>query len=98
MKQISKKGYFAIKQPEFKKIEATVRGGIALISQRIDLIKSELVMDYEIDGLVLKANRDKILLRGDAGLQPWAKQIMSIDGEDFVLCPENIIVGYEVLE
>jgi hypothetical protein len=98
MRKVSKKGYLAVKQPEFKKIEATIKGGVALISQRIDLIKTDLVMDYEIDGLVLKANKDKILLRGDSGLQPWAKQVLNTEGLEFVLCPETNVIGYEILE
>lgn len=98
MNKVSKKGTLAVKQPEFKKIEATIKNGLALISQRIDLIKVDLIMDYEIDGIKLKAGKDKVILRGDAGLQPWAKQVLNIDGLEFVLCPEHLVVGVETSE
>ena len=95
---VTKKGQLAIKQPEFKKIEANLKGGIAVISQRSMLIELSLVMDYELDGVKLLAPDTTILLRADAGLQPWAKQVFSIDGydESFVLCPESQVLGYRV--
>jgi hypothetical protein len=98
MNKISKKGTLAVKQPEFKKIEATIKNGFALISQRVDLIKVDLLMDYDLDGIKLKAGKDRVILRGDSGLQPWAKQVLNIDGVEFVLCPENLVVGVETLE
>lgn len=98
MSLVSKKGTLAIKQPEFKKIEATIKGGLAVISQRVDLIKADLLMDYDIDGVKLRANKDKVILRGDSGLHPWAKQVMNIDGVEFVLCPESSVIGFEVIE
>ena len=88
-------GHLAIQQPEFKKIEAEIQGGIARITQRIDVIDVPLVM-----GFVTKDSRtfnpgDKVLLRGDAGLQPWAKQVFrTSDGQNFVLCPESQVIGF----
>ncbi len=93
----SKNGTLAVKQPEFKKIEATVKGGIALVSQRIELVSVDLIMDYQLGDTLLKAGVTRILLRGDAGLQPWAKQTLSFDGKEFVLCPESAVVAVQTL-
>jgi hypothetical protein len=95
----TKKGQLAIKQPDFTKIEAQVKGGIALISQRINLIEVPLLMDYELDGTKLKAKETMIILRGDAGVQPWAKQVFSLvsSEESFVLCPESQVIGFRTL-
>lgn len=96
MSTSTRKGTLAIAQPEFKKIEAQMKGGIALISQRMNLIEVPLLMDYEMDGTRLYAANTKILLRADAGLQSWAKQVFSLGegGLEFVLCPESQVIGY----
>jgi hypothetical protein len=88
------KGNLAIKQPEFKKIEAQVSGGVAMISQRVNLIEVQLVMDYEVNGIKLRGGVDKVILRGDAGVQPWAKQKLALGVHEFVLCPESQVIGY----
>lgn len=97
MSAVTKKGVLAIAQPQFKKVEAEIKGGIAVIAQRVSLIKASLVLGYSLNGVDLKAG-DKIILRGDSGLQPWAKQVVSLDDKEFVLCPEEQIIGYEKAE
>lgn len=90
----TKNGHVAIVQPIFRKIEADVEGGLARIAQRVEVIESEVVMGYFVDGTELKKG-DKVLLRSESGLQPWAKQLMRLgDGTSFVLCPESQILGY----
>ncbi|MGH7241456.1 MAG: hypothetical protein ACREGB_04120 [Candidatus Saccharimonadales bacterium] len=89
---VSRKGELAIVPPTFTKIEAKMHGGMATIAQRTDVIEVELVMDYTYNGIDLHAG-DKIVLRGDAGLQPWAKTQYSIQNRDFVLCPETAIIA-----
>lgn len=91
---VTVKGTLAITQPEFKKIEAQVSGGFAAISQRTNLVVADLVMDYDLGSVRLVAGVDKVIIRGDAGLQPWAKQRMCLGAKEFVLCPENQVVGY----
>jgi hypothetical protein len=92
----SKTGMLAIKQPQFIKPDAQLRGGIALISQRTETILAELVMDYTLpDGTRLNAGKDKVILRGDAGLNAWAKKIYSLGDKEYVLCPDNEVLGYE---
>ena len=91
---ISKKGYFAIKQPEFKKIEANIVGGVARISQRDDVILYQMVMDGEYSGTMYKKG-DSLMLTGEAGLKPWAKKIYNLDGMEFVLVPETEVLGFK---
>ena len=93
---VTKKGQLAIKQPEFKKIEVAMKGGLAMISQRVALTEAELVMDYEIDGVKLKAKETTIILRGDVGLQPFAKQVLNLGELEFVLCPESQVIGWRI--
>jgi hypothetical protein len=92
----TKNGEIAIVQPQFKKIEAEVQGGIARISQRVTIIESSVVMGYELKNATLKPG-DTVLLRADAGLQPWAKQVYTLnDNLSFCLCPESAILGYRI--
>ena len=98
MALFTKKGELAITRPEFKKIEAEVVGGMARITQRVAIVETQLVMNYNFDGVELRAG-DKILLRGDSGLANWAKNEFRLEtGEVFVLCPENVVLGYRTLQ
>lgn len=89
----SKSGYLAIKQPQFKKIESTMKGGLAIASQRQEMISVPLVMSYVLDGRVISPAYHEVVLRGDSGLAAWAKQVYIFNGEEFVLCPETAIIG-----
>lgn len=94
---VSKKGLLAIKQPEFSKIEQKLEGGLSRIAQRTDLIYAELLMGADVDGQSLRPSKEErvyVILKGVAGLNPWAKQVYILDGVEFVLCPENDVVGY----
>lgn len=96
---VSKKGQLAIKQPEFKGIEQKMDGGLARIAQRTDLLYAELLMGVELDGKQLQPSKEEriyIILRGTAGLPAWARQVYTLDGTEFVLCPENEVVGYTI--
>ena len=93
-KYFSIKGRLAITPPVFQKIEQKVVNGFATISQRTDVIEVDLIMDYQLDGNTLLVGRDKIILRGDAGIKQWAKEKLYIDGKEFVLCPEGEVLGF----
>lgn len=88
----SLKGQIAIKQPVFTKIEVELQGGLAINSNRINLIEAEVVMGYDYNGVKLKIG-DKVILKGDAGLAQWAKQKLVYKGLEFVLCPESAVLG-----
>lgn len=92
----TRKGMVAIKPlPLYKKPE--VRGGsFATIAQKHEVIAVGLAMDYELDGVVLRAGIDKVILPADANLQPWSNKRLSLGETDFVLCPEQQLVGYVI--
>lgn len=92
-KIFTKKGFIAIEQPVFKKIEAQIKGGIATIAQRTELIEARVVLSYSNQDILLTP-QDSVILKGDAGLQPWAKQLLILGDKTFVLAPEDVIVGY----
>lgn len=83
----------AIRQPVFEKIDAQVKNGFAFNGNRMNLIRAEVVFSGFVDGQQVEPG-DLVLLRGDSGLQPWAKQLFVIDGQEFVLCPEGAVIGY----
>jgi co-chaperonin GroES (HSP10) len=87
-------GFIAIQQPQFKKIEADLSTGIARAAQRVALTKAKVVLSYKSNNLELNAG-DSVILSGQAGLEQWAKQVLVLDGKEFVLVPESKIFGYE---
>jgi len=88
----------AVVQPQNKKIEAELKGGLAMVAQRADLVELTLVMNYQFGDKLLLAG-SKVLVSGEAAFQAWAKKIYKTpNGVEFVQCPESILVGYEVKE
>ena len=90
----AKNGQLAITPPEFTKIEVQSTGGFATVLQRTDVVEVDLVMGYTLNGKKLSPGTHQIILRGDAGLQVWAKNKLYINNTVFVLCPEADILGY----
>jgi len=85
----------AIEQPVFSKIEAQITNGFAMNSNRVNLIESKVVWKHRLNDNVLLGPEDYVILRGDAGLHPWAKQKFIYDNKEFVLCPKTEIIGYK---
>lgn len=75
-----------------KKTEAApvrVQGGFALAGKKADLIELELVA-YSPD---LEENIGRrVFISSERENQPWAKKVLSLDGQDFILIPANEIV------
>jgi len=96
VQMISINNVVAIEPVPFTKVESKVEGGIARISQKIDLVKVKLVMRYMLnnESLFGAAIGDYAILRGDAGLQPWNKAVYELDGKKLVLCPINQVIGF----
>jgi hypothetical protein len=93
----SKKKGLAVSPPKFDKVEPQRTAGITIAAQRTRLLTLDLLMDYEIDGVQLRAGKAKILVDGLAGQQAWGRKVYSTDGVDqFALCPEGEVVGYTV--
>lgn len=92
----TKKGLIALAPiQKFTKIEARVTtGGFATIAQKHEVMEVALRMDYTLDGVLLKANVDTVVLPADSGLQKWAVQKIYLDDIEFILCPESAVIGY----
>ena len=90
----------AIKPIEFKKIETELKGGLVGSTQRHQVIEVDIVMRAKIDDtLVLWPECNKLLVKADAGLQPWTKLVYTTpDGVPFVLCPFDAAVGFTYTE
>lgn len=85
----------AIEQPVFSKIEAQITNGFAMNSNRINLIECKVVLKCKLNDSLTLEPGDQVILRGDAGLYPWAKQKFIYENKDFVLCPKTDIIGYK---
>ena len=93
---MSKNGHLMVKKPVFRKIETEIVGGMATITQRIELLETELVMGYVLDGFSLKPG-DTVLLYAEQSLKEWARMTLRLpDGTEFVQCPESAILGYRI--
>ncbi|NBP13493.1 hypothetical protein EBU95_03725 [bacterium] len=85
----------AIEQPVFNKIETQITNGFAMNSNRVNLVESKVVWNFKLNDNVLLEPGDYVVLKGDAGLHPWAKQKFVYDNKEFVLCSKTDIVGYK---
>jgi hypothetical protein len=86
----------AIEPIIFNKVEAKVEGGFARIAQKIEVVKSRLVMAfYDKETTHVWATNDYAILSGDSGLQAWNKQVLEYNGKKFVLCPVDAIIAFE---
>jgi hypothetical protein len=92
----SLKGTLAVSAPVFNKIESEAKGGLVLNASRINLMALDLYMDYDHNGLLLKAGQVKILIRQDSALQGWAKAVLKYGSLEFVMCPEGVVQGFEL--
>lgn len=85
----------ALKQLKAVKVETELKGGFAAVSNRTNLIKADLAMDYiTADGNKLTAGKHYVILKGDSGFKQWNKQTYVLNENEFVLCPESEILGY----
>jgi hypothetical protein len=97
MSRVSINNTVAIEPVPFSKIESKIEGGIARISQKIDLVKVKLIMGVHLtnDPSPNYLPGDYAILRGDSGLQPWNKAVYELDGQKLVICPINQVIGFE---
>lgn len=97
-KAISQNKFVAIEPVPFKKLEAKITAGFATIAQKTDVMSVTLVMDYycKENDLFFDAGTDKVILRGDSALQQWNKMVLNYEGKEFVLCPIEQVIGFEI--
>ena len=97
-KYYSNKGMVAIQPPLFTQIETRNNGGFTTISQRTDVIEVPLIMGHILNGVELIPGMHSVIVKGDAGLQAWAKARHFLGSIEFVFCPESEILGYSINE
>lgn len=98
-RKLSTNKFLAVVPPVLNKIEARPVGGIVMNDTRSSTVALDLVMDYRLNEFdVLQAGRDKVIVRGDSGAKQWSKQVFRHGDQEFVLCPEGDVLGYEVEE
>lgn len=83
--------FVAVVPPEYRKIETTNNNGFITIDQKTKSIEVEAVMHCPVLGITIG---DLVILKGDAGLRPWAKQIIETNGVKYAMCPVAEVIGY----
>lgn len=95
---LSKAGEVAIEVPRFERIESEVnKSGLAINISRHSVKTYKLVMDFRrsSDKECFKGGRDSAILAAESALQPWAKKVYKIGDQEFVLVPENQVLGFQ---
>jgi hypothetical protein len=85
-----------IDPPVFKKIENKVVGGLVVPGQKTEFVECKVFADFTFDSGEKVMAGDYVLLRGDSGLQQWAKEVYDYDSKRCVLCPAQYVVGIKV--
>lgn len=88
--------FVAIEPIIFNKVETKVEGGFARIAQKIEVLRTALVMDfYDKDTDMVWLVGDIAIMAGDSGLQAWNKQVLEYNGKKFVLCSADSVIAFE---
>lgn len=99
MSMISVNNLVAITPPKSDKIETKVEGGFAQATQKKEIVRCDLVMQFCVSGRdYVSPGKHKAIIAGERAFAPWAKKIHSIDGKEFVLCPIGEIIGFEAIK
>jgi len=69
-------------------IEKTIKGGIAMIDKKVNLQELTVVLDSD-SGF---RPGQKVYVRGDQVVQNWVKEVFTVDGKEFILVPESVIM------
>lgn len=69
-------------------IEKTIKGGIAMIDKKVNL--QELTVVFASDSGFTPGQ--KVFVRGDAVSQQWSKEVFTVDGKEFILVPESVVM------
>lgn len=68
-------------------VEKKVNRGLVMAEHKISIQELELLFTSES-----YAKGQKVYVRGDRVMQPWAKEVFTMDGKEFILVPESEIV------
>ncbi len=70
-------------------MEKVIKGGFAMIDKKVQL--QELTVVFRSSEPSMNAG-DKVWVRGDTVIQPWAKEVFTVEGKDFILVPANMVL------
>ena len=70
-------------------METVVKGGFAMVDKKVQLQELKVVKHSAELNLV---PGDGVWVRGDAIVQPWAKEVFTVEGDEFILVPANFIL------
>lgn len=68
-------------------VEKKVNRGIVMAEHKISIQELEVLFTSENF-----AKTNKIYVRGDRVMQPWAKEVFTFEGKEFILVPESEII------
>jgi len=82
-----------IEPPVFKKIENKVVGGLVVPGQKTEFVECKVFASFLFDSGERVSVGDSVVLKGDSGLQQWAKEVFDYNGAKCVLCPAQYVIG-----
>jgi hypothetical protein len=89
--------FIAIAPIQGTKIESTLRGGLATVNQRSEVVTCPLLMGITINGETFEEKKASAILPGESFASAWNRKIFEfVDGTKFVMCPVAVVMGFEV--
>lgn len=70
-------------------MEKVIKGGFAMVDKKVQL--QELAVVFQSADPDVEPG-DKVWVRGDAVTQPWAKEVFTVDGREFILVPAQYLL------
>lgn len=90
-------GVFCSKPFEVKHLKTKVKSGFATVEQKSELVALELIMNCSFtdrfNGLMVPIGH-KILVKADGYAQSWARQVLEYEGQEFIIVPEDAVIGW----
>lgn len=71
-------------------LQKVVRAGMALIDKKVEL--EELTVQFPTEDGRLQPGM-KVFIRGDNSVHPWTREVFTLEGIEFILVPESVILA-----
>lgn len=72
-------------------IGQVVKGGFALVDKKVQLEELKVVVAFHSKDANYHAG-DSVWVRADQSVQPYAKEVFTVDGKEFILVPQTAIL------
>lgn len=72
-------------------ISQVVKGGFALVDKKVQLEELKVVMSFSSKDAHYHEG-DSVWVRADQSVQPYAKEVFTVDGKEFILVPQTAIL------